>query len=489
MMPARSPTTSRSASDVGAPGARTTARRTRRRRRPPPRRARGPAAVGANICRRSHDRCTPGRPWVRPPLSTSAQHRRRRRWPRTRIVIAAVAEHDAVAGIEVGEQRRVVDGDDVRRCSARRRARARTGSPGRGRRRRPGTTRRGSSGPGRSASTPIGRPTSAADVANRAPAGPRCSLDRAVAEVEPARRRRRPAAAPRAAPARRWPARAWPRSSCAGSRRCLVARRRRCRGPSWPSWPPPRTTRLPRCAPSSTPRRRRGTPSDSAVDAARRRRLRRRSTRPAPWADVAGRRVRRAAAARSSRGAGRPAPVRSPVRIVGAHTDSPEPADQAAARHRARRLAPARRRGLRRRAAQQLARPRPRRRRAGRRSPTASTTLVDVARADRPGAAAGHPPRPRRQRARPGARPAAAPAPGVGRPARRHRRRSPTGSPTRAGADDAGVRGSCACTTCSRPRCSAPTARCWPAAGSTTRCRAGRRRRRWPPPSRPTTSR
>ena len=31
----------------------------------------------------------------------------------------------------------------------------------------------------------------------------------------------------------------------------------------------------------------------------------------------------------------------------------------------------------------------------------------------------------------------------------------------------------------SRPRCSAPTARCWPAGGSTTSCRAGRRRPRW----------
>ena len=45
--------------------------------------------------------------------------------------------------------------------------------------------------------------------------------------------------------------------------------------------------------------------------------------------------------------------------------------------------------------------------------------------------------------------------------------------------------GSCACTTSSRPPCSAPTARCWPAGGSTTWCRAGRRRRRSSPPSRP----
>ena len=95
-------------------------------------------------------------------------------------------------------------------------------------------------------------------------------------------------------------------------------------------------------------------------------------------------------------------------------------------------------------------------------------------RADRPRAAAGDPPRPRRQRARPRARSPGPPDAGVGDGARRAVRRVDR----RAGRhDDAGVRGSCASTTCSRRRCSAPTARCWPAGGSTTWCRAGRRRR------------
>ena len=106
-----------------------------------------------------------------------------------------------------------------------------------------------------------------------------------------------------------------------------------------------------------------------------------------------------------------------------------------------------------------------------------SDALVDVDRADRPRAAAGHPPRPRRQRARPGARPPGAPDARCGRTAAR-RRRSSEWIAERAGTSRPGVRGSCACSTCSRPPCSAPTARCWPAAASTTRCRAGPRRPR-----------
>ena len=60
-------------------------------------------------------------------------------------------------------------------------------------------------------------------------------------------------------------------------------------------------------------------------------------------------------------------------------------------------------------------------------------------------------------------------------------RRSRDGSPS-APAAPCRRRGSSGCSTSSRPPCSAPTARCWPAGASTTRCRAGRRRPRWPPP-------
>ncbi len=84
------------------------------------------------------------------------------------------------------------------------------------------------------------------------------------------------------------------------------------------------------------------------------------------------------AAARWSPGAGHPAPVRCPVRLVGAHTDSPGLRIKPRPDIEPGRLAPARRRGLRRRAAQQLARPGPRRRRAPRRSPTARRSLVAV---------------------------------------------------------------------------------------------------------------
>ena len=72
------------------------------------------------------------------------------------------------------------------------------------------------------------------------------------------------------------------------------------------------------------------------------------------------------------------------------------------------------RRDLRRRAAQQLARPRPRHRRPGGRCRRHDDT-GRRRRAGGAGAAAGDPPRPRRQRAGPGARPPHRPAPGVGR--------------------------------------------------------------------------
>ena len=83
----------------------------------------------------------------------------------------AVADDDAVTGVDVVEQRRVVDGDHARRCSAgpghepHRRGRhevdAAVGEP----------ARRGAWDPGRSASTPIGRPTCSATDADRRAGG------------------------------------------------------------------------------------------------------------------------------------------------------------------------------------------------------------------------------------------------------------------------------------------------------------------------------
>ena len=72
---------------------------------------------------------------------------------------------------------------------------------------------------------------------------------------------------------------------------------------------------------------------------------------------------------------------------------------------------------------------------------------------------------------------------------RRRRRRSRSGSPSRPASRRAGVRGSCASTTCSRRRVLGADRSLLASGGSTTRCRAGRRRPRWPPPSPPTTSR
>ena len=71
-------------------------------------------------------------------------------------------------------------------------------------------------------------------------------------------------------------------------------------------------------------------------------------------------------------------------------------------------------------------------------------------------------------------RPTAAPATGLGcwrlidrRVCRMDRRCGRLADPDRSG--------TCACTTCNRRRCSAPTSRCWRPDGSTINCRVGRR--------------
>ena len=239
---------------------------------------------GANICSRSHGRCTPGRPCVRPPLSTSATHAvgRRRRRPAAR---SAVADDHPVAGVEVLEQRRVVDGDRRRRCSARRPAR---GAPS-----RPAPRSTPPSGnvagadlrarAGRRARRPGARPRSAT---SRTVAQPlEVLVDGAVAEVEPDDVDAGPRAAPRARRRRRWPDRAWRRSSCGGScvhhgclssrsmellliRHALPVRRELVDGPADPELSPRRAR------PGRAPRRRtsptsRSTPSTPARCAGR----------------------------------------------------------------------------------------------------------------------------------------------------------------------------------------------------------------------------
>ena len=109
-----------------------------------------------------------------------------------------------------------------------------------------------------------------------------------------------------------------------------------------------------------------------------------------------------------------------------------------------------------------------------------TTVDVRVDEADLPGPAAGDPPRSRRQRTRPGPRQAAAPHSGVGFRASPRRASSPSGSPIGVGvAAEAHRRvGVVPVRPHATRRSSEPTDRCSPRAGSTTRCRAGRRSRR-----------
>ena len=157
-MPARSPTTARSWTTSAArrtndratystPAAATASASTRS------------SSVGANICSRSHDRWTPGRPCVRPPLSTSASTAPSRHGDDAQRD-AAVADDDAVAGVEVLEQRRVA-ARVITVAAARARARHEPDAlvPAPGRRHPSGNAPARIFGPGRSASTPTGRPT------------------------------------------------------------------------------------------------------------------------------------------------------------------------------------------------------------------------------------------------------------------------------------------------------------------------------------------
>ena len=399
---------------------------------------RGPRRSERDSCSRSHDRCTPGRPCVRPPVSTSATTSSA---SSTRHVAARSSPSPSTMR-SPGRRRRAASG-------SRRRSRAAVLGPAPGTHPHDGCRRRRSTppsgngparifGPGRSASTPIGRPSSAAELADRARAGARCSSS--VPWLRFSRHTSTPARSMR--------------SSASGSRRPAD------RGDDLRA---PEHDRLLRSSSAVDARARSLMAMPSRLNGPRRRDLLAfLDASPSPWhaADqsaptagrrpvhrgrrgrVVGRRGRRpgssCAAVRSSRGADRRrAPVgsprrRRPHRLAG-------PAHQAAARQQRagwRQLGVEvyggvllnswldRDLGV-----------------AGRLVAADGTTHAGRRRTSRsPGCRSSPSTSTATSTSGAGARPPRPPAPGVGR--RRPRRAtSPPGSPSRPGADDAGVRG------------------------------------------------
>ena len=386
------------------------------------------SSVGVVSRIRSDGRCTPGRPCVRPAGLDQ------------RLGLVGPDGDDAQADRTVADDQPVADragrraASGSRRrsrrpCSSRRRGAAARSSRRRATRRLRGSARPGSSGPGRSASTPIGRPSSAAHGTHLGqPRG--VLLERAVAEVEPHDVDAGVAATGRASSS---PSHAGPSVATIFVRRDI---------PAYLVDVDPVDDLRAFLDGSPSPHHAAATVATRLLDAGFAEVELGAAWTDLPGGGVRGRgRQRRRLALTCRRRRGHPVPARRrPHRLA-------VPAREAATRRRQRRLEAAQRRGLRRDPQQLVARPRSRRRRraddgrrqhaAGRRPPRRGA-----------GAAAGRASRPQRER-RAQARPAAAPAPGVGcRPCRRRRvrgvdrRARPAATSRRSG--------TCACTTCSR---------------------------------------
>ena len=141
------------------------------------------SAVGAWSRSRSDGRCTPGRPWAWPPLRTWHRAPRRRR----RLDSEgdrAVAEHDPVAGVQVVEQRRVVDADQSMAELVSASVTSVTIDPAAQLDAAAGNGPARTFGPGRSASTATTDPVRSARLTHGAQPGD-VLVERAVAEVEP----------------------------------------------------------------------------------------------------------------------------------------------------------------------------------------------------------------------------------------------------------------------------------------------------------------